>query len=138
MKVCAAAVSAVLIAGCAATCPRGNAPSIVGTWELKPIATDTLSLNPGCYSSVEYRSDGTFLTRNGDMEIIGRYELGSENGALYYCESDLRGNGGKSCQGFTSDFVIRNSRPKRSAILEGDVLKLYSSSQSYFVLQRRR
>jgi hypothetical protein len=106
MKVCAGLCSAILIAGCTATCPRGDAPSIVGTWELKPIASDTSVLNPGCNSSVEYRRDGTFLTRNGDMEINGRYELGSENGTLYYCESTLRGNGGKSCQGFTADFVI--------------------------------
>ena len=139
MRTWGALAIVVVIAGCASTCPPGDAPAIVGTWELKPRPDDTLGLSPTCRSSVEYRRDGTFLTRNGDMEIVGRYSLGTEAGVLYYCERDMRGNGGKSCQGFTSDFVITNSRPRRRAVLEGDVLRLYSpSSPSYFVLERRK
>jgi hypothetical protein len=136
MKTWAAVVAAGVIAGCV-NCPTGDAPTIVGTWQLKPQAADARSLNPTCESTVEYRADGTFLTRNGEMEITGRYSLGTEADTLYYCEWAMRGNGAKSCQGLTSDFVIAHTRPKRRAVVEGNALKLYSSASTYFTLERK-
>lgn len=130
----------VALVGCASTCPSGPAPSIVGVWELRPAPNESYGLNSACHSFVEYRGDGTFVTRNGEMEIVGKYRMGTEeDGSLYYCESDMRGNGAKSCQGLTSDFVIGHTLAKRRASVDGDVLKLYSPlSKRFFAFDRRK
>jgi hypothetical protein len=133
----AALALAVILSGCASVCPSTGGPSIVGVWELKPSPSNSYGLTSSCRASVEYRPDGTFVTHNGEMEIIGRYQVGVEDGVLYSCTWDMRGNGGRSCQGNTSDFVISNSRLKRRIAIEGNVLKTYLSKDSYFLFERR-
>jgi len=137
MKTWMTLASLATIAGCA-TSPPGPVPSIAGVWELKPVPGNSYGLDSKCQSTVQYRDDGTFVTRNGAMEIIGHYNLANENGALYYHEWDMRGNGGKSCQGLTSEFVIAHTKPTRRVVLEGDTLNVYSlSSNVHFVFERR-
>ena len=136
VKIWGASAVAIAIVGCTSMCPSGVAPSIAGTWTVRPIQGESYS---NCRATVEYRSDGTFLTRNGDLEIVGHYALGTEGGLLFYCEWDMRGNGLKSCQGLPSDFVIGHTKPKRRAALEGNVLRLYSTTlQSYFEYERQQ
>jgi hypothetical protein len=102
------------------------------------LPTNSYGLSASCRATVEYRADSTFLTRNGDMEIVGKYRLGAEDGVLYLCEWGMRGNAGKSCQGLTSDFVISHAGAKRRAVIDGDVLTVYSlSSSTRFVFERR-
>jgi len=127
---------ALAMAGCVATPHPG--PSIVGVWELMPNPDESYGISSTCHSTVEYRADGTFLTRNGDMEIAGHYNVETEGESTYYHEWDMRGNGRKSCQGLTSDFVIAHTRPKRRIVVESSLMKVYSlSSSTYFVFERR-
>jgi hypothetical protein len=138
MRTWGALAFVLVLSGCASTCPSSDAPLIVGLWELKPLPTNSYGLSASCRATVEYRADGTFLTRNGDMEIVGNYRLGAGDGVSYLCEWGMRGNGGKSCQGVTSDFVISHAGTKRRAVIDGDVLTVYSlSSSTRFVFERR-
>lgn len=137
MRTCLLLALVVIASGCTSMCPSTAGPSIVGVWELKSSPSNSYGLSSTCRANVEYRRDGTFITRNGEMEIIGRYQVGVEDGVLYSCIWDMRGNGGKSCQGNTSDFVISNSRPKRRMTVEGNTLRIYSTNDTYFLFERR-
>lgn len=138
-----AATSLVLIVvGCTLPGARvTDLSAIVGVWETKEIGrTGSDEVTPLCRATVEFRSDGSFLTLNGEMVITGRYGIFARDGETFYREWDMHGNGKKSCQGFTSDFVIEHTKPERRVVIEKETMKRYLSppSTDYFVSVRVR
>jgi hypothetical protein len=142
MRRLAATSFVLVVVGCTSPGTRvSDLSAIVGVWETEAIGrTGSDELTPLCRGTVEYRSDGSFLTLNGEMVITGHYGLFVRDCETYYREWDMRGNGKKSCQGFTSDFIIEHSKPERRIVIEGKVMKRYMSppSTNYFMSVRVR
>jgi len=137
------AVPAPVIAATPAPAPvaANRPPSILGTWSMKGIGKDgSADVMPGCAGTIEFRPDGTTAMTSGEQLLSGRYSVQAQGDQLVLSQRDLKGNGGKNCQGLTTDFVIEHTVAEARMVVKGDSMKLYPPAPGdvFFELTRVR
>src|SRR3989442_7445839 len=98
-------LAAAPFAASAQTTATQSTAAIVGVWWIV-VPSDA---PPSCRDvSIEFRGDGTMLTKSGALVATNTYSLAHKKGGWLLVMDNPRTNGQPNCQGLPADFVVQH------------------------------
>lgn len=104
-----------------------NSAAVVGVWRIV-VPSDA---PPSCNDiSIEFRGDGTMLTKSGPLVATNTYRLVRKESGLLLVMDNPRTNGQPNCQGLPAEFVVEHLVLREYVQVAGDTLRECNADSS--------
>ena len=101
-----------------------SAPGLIGVWRM--VVPPSLESGPCHDASVEFKTDGTLLTRSGALVLTADYSATPKGDGFLVVERSLRSNGQPNCQGVPAGYFVDHFVHRAYFESRGDTLHKYA------------
>lgn len=101
---------------------------LLGAWGLVDYSEDVKPCEPG--ASISFLPTGEVRAYSGEQVVEGRYTIKKYQSGYLVSQSISGHNGKPNCQGFSADFVVKNSGGEFYIEIDGDEAQMYPSKDN--------
>lgn len=103
-----------------------SAQGLIGMWRM--VVPPSLESGPCHDASVEFKIDGTLLTRSGPLVLTADYSATPKGDGFVVLERNLRSNGQPNCQGVPAGYFVDHFVHSAYFESRGDTLHKYADA----------